>query len=161
MSHDAKRQPAQTCALKGIRAVARPAVAPIPDLHEDTPRGLFRRALVDPRSVRHAHGDMGTLLAFARRPPSLAATWRARCGFWPGSLIASPRLRAGRRLWRTRATCKNRIIQAVGVPTGLPLARLVRTSRWINSARVFSWTAPSALREATGALVTNFSVANR
>jgi hypothetical protein len=45
---------------------------------------LFRRALVDPRSVRHARGDMGTILAFARRPPPLAATWRARCGGRPG-----------------------------------------------------------------------------
>jgi len=30
--------------------------------------------------VRHARGDMGTLLAFARRPPPLTTTWRARCG---------------------------------------------------------------------------------
>ena len=30
--------------------------------------------------MRHARGDMGTLLAFASRPPPLAATWRARCG---------------------------------------------------------------------------------
>lgn len=34
--------------------------------------------------MRHARGDMGTLLAFARRPPPLATTWRARCGSRPG-----------------------------------------------------------------------------
>ena len=45
---------------------------------------LFRRAIVDLRSVRHARGDLGTLLAFASHPPLLAATWRARCGGWPG-----------------------------------------------------------------------------
>jgi len=45
---------------------------------------LFRRAIVDPLSVRHAHGDLGPLLAFANHPPPLAATWRARCGGWPG-----------------------------------------------------------------------------
>ena len=30
--------------------------------------------------MRHERGDMGTLLAFASRPPPLAAIWRARCG---------------------------------------------------------------------------------
>ena len=81
VSHDATRQPAQTCAPEEIGAVASPAVAPIPDSTKTRRATLFRRALVDSRSVRHARGDMGMLLAFARRPPPLAATWRARYGF--------------------------------------------------------------------------------
>jgi hypothetical protein len=51
---------------------------------------LFRRAIVEPRSVRHARGDMRTLLAFAGRPPTPSASWRARFGSRPSSARRVP-----------------------------------------------------------------------
>jgi hypothetical protein len=70
---------------------------------------LFRRALVSSRKRCGRARRLGALFAFARRPPPLAATWRARFGSRLGSAHRVPRLRAGRRLGRTRATCENRI----------------------------------------------------
>ena len=73
--------PARSCAPAGIGAVAGLAVAPIPDLHEDTPRCAVSPCPRGPAEhVRYGRGDLGTLFAFARRPPPLAATWRAPCG---------------------------------------------------------------------------------
>ena len=71
VSHDAQRQPAQTCAPEGIGAVARLAVAPIPDLHEDTPRCAVSACPRGPaeRAARaRRHGDAPRF-----RPPSAFA----------------------------------------------------------------------------------------
>src|ERR1022692_1891187 len=76
---------------------------PVSDLHEDTPRAaLFRRAIVEP-------AERGGTRAGHWGRPSLAPAVRLR---WPppgehaaalgsASLVASPRLRAGRRLGAT------------------------------------------------------------
>ena len=72
---------ARSCAQAGIGAVAGLPVAPIPDLHEDTPRCAVSPCPRGPAEhVRYGRGDLGTLLAFARRPPPMTATWRAPCG---------------------------------------------------------------------------------
>jgi hypothetical protein len=92
VSHDAKRQPAQTCALEGIggsRPPGRCAYSRPPRRHAALP--CFGVPSWTSRSVRHARVDMGTLLAFARRPPLLVATWRARYGCRPGSARRVPK----------------------------------------------------------------------
>ena len=80
MSHDAQRQPAQTCAPE--EPGRRPeGSCPVSDLHEDTPRAaLFRRAIVEPAERAARARRQGDAPRFASRPPPLAATWRARCG---------------------------------------------------------------------------------
>ncbi|MEO9114116.1 MAG: hypothetical protein ABI387_15835, partial [Lacunisphaera sp.] len=48
-------------------------------------------AIVEPAERAARARRLGTLLAFARRPPPLAATWRARCGGWPGFARSVPK----------------------------------------------------------------------
>ena len=104
MSHDAKRQPAQTCAPEGIGAVARPPGAPIPDRHEDTPRCPVSAC---PRGPRGACGTRAETWGRSSLSPAVRLRWpppgEHATAPGPAPPVASPRLRAGRRLWATRA----------------------------------------------------------
>ena len=59
--------------------------------------------------MRHARGDMGTPLAFARCPSPFATTWRVRCGSRPGSAHRVPKTPRRPPVVANRATCGNRI----------------------------------------------------
>ena len=105
VSHDAKRQPAQTCAPEGTRAVPGPVVALFPTSTKTRRAGAVSACPRGPAERAAGARRLGDAPPF--RPPSafagrhLASTLRL-----PARLRSSrpPRLRAGRRLWRTRAT---------------------------------------------------------
>ena len=72
--HDAKRQPAQTCAPEEIGAVAALAVAPISDLHEDTPRcavSACHRGPAERAARARRHGDAPRFARVRLRWPPL------------------------------------------------------------------------------------------
>ena len=158
MSPSGARQPAQTCAPKEkIGATTDMTVVPISDAHEVAPRcavSARHRAFAD--AMRLARGDTGALVAAGCRPPALAAPGEHAAASVPPFASRVPRLRAGRRLWATRAHPRN----GISPPHDAPTMRLPATFRCMASATDFSCLAPSSFSDPTGRFSPRCAVAN-
>lgn len=148
----------------GNQAAARRAVARVSDDHEGAPRFAVSSRHRASRSDAARARRLWTLLAFASRPPPLAATWRARFGLRLGcarSRPETPRRPPGSRLRRHDLKMGSTLFRraVVGDPV-LHRFRLFATCRRTKSASDFSCTGPSCLSEVSGFVRPSLSKAN-